>query len=252
MTNITALIATKKNLLAFSGGVDSTALFFILLSLDIPFDIAIVDYNQRESSKDEVKYAQELALKYNKKCFIKIYENEKFSEKSARDFRYVFFTQIIKENGYKSLITAHQLNDKLEWFLMQLSKGAGLPELIGLQELEIREDFTLYRPLLEISKNELLEYLDKNNIKYFTDETNFDPKYKRNFFRQKFSDDFVKLYKDGLKKSFSYLQKILWIKSLKKNVEFAKSRKMYEVICQHSKPKTLKIYSIKFNSCKHH
>ena len=57
----------QKNLLAFSGGVDSTALFFLLLKKNIEFDIAIVNYQTRESSKDELLYAKELSSKYNKK-----------------------------------------------------------------------------------------------------------------------------------------------------------------------------------------
>ena len=52
-------IKNNKNLLAFSGGVDSSALFFLLQNHKIDFDIAIVNYNTREQSKDEVKYAQD-------------------------------------------------------------------------------------------------------------------------------------------------------------------------------------------------
>lgn len=201
------LITTTKNLLAFSSGVDSSALFFLLLEQNIPFDICIVNYHQREQSELEVAYAQEIAQKYHKKCFVVDYRLDKFSEKIARDFRYQAFEKIIIEQNYKALITAHQLNDKFEWFLMQLSKGAGITELIGLKEVEKRDHFLLYRPLLDISKNELLEYLNGNNLQYFIDETNKDIKYKRNFFRKEFSDTFIKLYKDGLTKSFQYLQK---------------------------------------------
>lgn len=200
------LITTTKNLLAFSGGVDSTALFFLLLDKNIPFDIAIVDYNQRLQSKEEVAYAKDLALKYNKKCFITSYDDIKFSEQKARDFRYTFFTKIIKENHYEALITAHQLGDKLEWFLMQLSKGAGLNELIGIEKVNHYETHTIFRPLLDFSKDELLDYLLDNQHKYFIDETNIDIKFKRNFFRKKFSDEFISLYKDGVKRSFEYLQ----------------------------------------------
>ena len=64
-------ITHTKNLLAFSAGVDSSALFFLLLNAKIPFDIAIVNYNIREQSKDEVVYAKDLAKKYNKEIFIK-------------------------------------------------------------------------------------------------------------------------------------------------------------------------------------
>ncbi len=210
-------IKTTKNLLAFSGGVDSTALFFLLLEQNIPFDICIVNYHQREQSKLEVMYAKELAFKYHKKCFIAECLVDTFSEKAARDFRYEFFLKIITEHNYKSLITAHQLGDKFEWFLMQLSKGAGVAELIGIQKAETREKYLLYRPLLDVSKDELLDYLHTNKIQYFIDESNTDTKYKRNFFRKEFSDTFVKLYKDGLVNSFKYIQKD--IDSLSKNFE---------------------------------
>jgi len=201
-----SLITTNKNLLAFSAGVDSSALFFILLDLNIEFDIAIVDYNLRDQSKQELAYAKDLAKKYNKKIYLKTYEDEIFSEKSARDFRYKFFDEIILNNNYDSLITAHQLNDKLEWFLMQFSKGAGLVELIGLQEYSKRKNYIVYKPLLEISKDELLEYLKTNNIRYYIDETNNENIYKRNYFRNTFANKFLDQYKDGIKKSFKYLK----------------------------------------------
>ena len=61
----------KKNLLAFSAGSDSTALFFMLLEKKIDFDIAIVNYKLRKEADLEVTYAKELAKKYNKKIFTK-------------------------------------------------------------------------------------------------------------------------------------------------------------------------------------
>ncbi len=144
-----SVIKNQKNLLAFSAGVDSVALFFLLLEQNISFDIAIVDYNLRAQSKDEISYAKELALKYNKTIFIKDVnlENNSNFEKIARDIRYSFFKEIILNEKYENLITAHQLNDKLEWFLMQLSKGAGLVELIGFNEFEQKENYKIYKPL---------------------------------------------------------------------------------------------------------
>ena len=201
-------IKNQKNLLAFSAGVDSVALFFLLLKQNISFDIAIVDYNLRAQSKDEISYANELALKYNKSIFIKDVklENNSNFEKTARDIRYSFFEEIISENSYENLITAHQLNDKLEWFLMQLSKGAGLVELIGFNEFEQKENYKIYKPLLNITKDELEIYLKENNHKYFIDNSNFDEKYKRNYFRHNFSNIFLEEFSNGVKKSFDYLQ----------------------------------------------
>lgn len=203
-----SVIKESKNLLAFSAGVDSSALFFLLLKQNIPFDITIVNYNVRVQSKDEVNYAKELALKYNKQIYIKDIKLESTSnfEKMARDIRYKFFEEIIDENSYETLITAHQLNDKLEWFLMQLTKGAGLVELIGFNEFEQKENYKVYKPLLEITKEELENFLKQENIKYFIDNSNFDEKYKRNYFRHNFSDKLLSEYTNGIKKSFKYLQ----------------------------------------------
>lgn len=220
-------IKSSKNLLAFSAGVDSTALFFLLLNSNISFDIAIVDYNIREQSKEEVAHAKNLAKKFNKKIYIKdiFLENLSNFEKQARDARYNFFEEIIKKNSYDFLITAHQLNDKFEWFLMQLSKGAGLIELLGMSEIEDKEFYKIYRPLLNFSKDELISYLENKNIKYFVDESNIDEKYKRNYFRNSFSNSFLKEFKEGVKSSFNFLHNDL--NSL--NIDFYPIKKIEEL-----------------------
>jgi tRNA(Ile)-lysidine synthase len=198
-----------NNLLAFSAGVDSTALFFWLLEKNIPFDVAIVNYHTRPTSDEEVEYAKSLAKKYNKKIYIKDCFLDKFSEKEARDCRYKFFEEIIKTHGYDILITAHQLNDRFEWLLMQFSKGAGLKELIAMGEWEEREYYKIYRPFYNISRKEILSFLDERSIKYYIDTSNYDKKYKRNLIRSEFSNKFIELFEEGVKKSFEYLQKDL-------------------------------------------
>lgn len=204
-------INTSKNLLAFSAGIDSTALFFLLLQENIPFDIAIVNYNTREQSKEEVAYAQRLARKYNKQCHIKEVEvqGEHNFEKRARDIRYAFFEELILTHQYETLLTAHQLDDCLEWFFMQFSKGAGLVELLSLKAYEKRENYLLLRPLLHKTKEELLEYLKAQKKEYFIDESNTDTKHKRNLFRQEFTASFLAQFKEGILNSFAYLNKDL-------------------------------------------
>ncbi len=205
--NYTDFLKNKKNLLAFSSGLDSTALFFMLIENSINFDIAIVNYNLRKEAINELNYARELAQKFNKKIFIKdVNCNFNNFEANARKIRYEFFEEIIKQNSYQTLLMAHQLNDKFEWFLMQLSKGAGLVELLGLKAIVKKENYTILRPLLEFSKDELKNFLDKKNIKYFIDFSNFDTKYKRNYFRDKFANQLIKEFESGIKKSFNYLE----------------------------------------------
>lgn len=196
----------KKNLLAFSAGVDSSALFFLMQEAGVDFDLAMVDYGVRVQSKAEVIYAQKLAKKYVKKLYLhhapKIKNN---FEHNARVVRYDFFDSIVLENGYEYLITAHQLDDRFEWFMMQLSRGAGLNELIGFEKYTKRKNYTIYRPLLEITKEKLLHYLEKNRYQYFCDHTNSDEKYKRNYFRNHFCAKFLNEFSEGVKRSLEYL-----------------------------------------------
>jgi len=223
----------KKNLLAFSAGVDSSALFFLLLEHGIKFDIALVNYGTRETSDNEEIHAKALAKKHKLYCHsIKAPPFHSHFEKQARDFRYGFFESLITIEGYDILITAHQLNDQLEWLLMRLTKGAGVSELIGLEELTQRGNYTLVRPLLEFSKAELLSYLQHNSHPYFEDESNRDEKYERNFFRKQFSDPMIKKYKEGIKRSFGYLREDK--KQLEANFELIFSQKELRIIKLHT------------------
>ncbi len=202
------LLHATKNLLAFSGGSDSTALLFLLLENNIPFDIAIVDYGLREQSKKEVAYAKELATEYGFECFVATApEFKRNFEANARAFRYNFFESLITSRNYTTLLTAHHLGDKLEWFLMQFCKGAGCVELSGLREIEEREDYKLIRPLLSAPKSALISYCQSKNVKYFIDETNSDERYKRNYFRTNFADPLLQEYASGIQKSFEYLER---------------------------------------------
>ena len=196
----------SKNLLAFSAGVDSTALFFLLLDADINFDIAIINYNLRKEAKEEVAYAKDLASRYNKKIYIaNAPQFRRNFEANARNFRYNFFREIIEENSYTALLTAHQLNDRLEWLLMRLSQGSGIEGLSGMDFIEQREGFKLIRPLLNLSKEELTKYLNSNSIKYFIDSSNFEQHYLRNRFRP-IATELLKESKEGYLKSFAILQ----------------------------------------------
>jgi tRNA(Ile)-lysidine synthase len=201
------LLKGSRNLLAFSGGGDSTALFHLLLDEDIEFDIVHVNYHTRPQSLQEALYAKKLAKKHNKRAYL--FDApliERNFEAQAREIRYSFFLTCIEQNGYDNLLSAHHLGDRLEWFLMQLSKGAGVYELMGMREIEKRKSYTLIRPLLHVSKDELLIYLKSREIEYFEDESNMDESFRRNYFRHNFSEPLLKKFSCGIKKSFEYLE----------------------------------------------
>ena len=221
----------SKNLLAFSAGVDSTALFFLLLKEGIDFDIAIVNYKLREAAFKEIAYAKKLALKYNKKIYCTDAPQFKSNfEANAREFRYNFFRTIIQQEHYTTLLTAHQLNDRLEWLLMRLSQGSGIEGLSGMAPIEEREGYKIIRPLLHLSKDDLLAYLEQNSFHYFIDSSNFDRHYLRNRFRPLVTK-LLEESKEGYLKSFTILQEEK--KLLQKN---------YSLLF---KEQDLKIYSIK-------
>ncbi len=212
-----------KNLLAFSAGSDSSALFFMLKALHVEFDIALVNYQTREQSLKEEEYAKILAKEFGKECFVFTCKLEsKNFEHNARAKRYEFFEKIIKEHSYTNLLTAHHLNDKLEWFLMQLSRGAGAVELSGMSEIEENEHYKTLRPLLHVDKKEILNFLHVNNIKHFLDSSNNDKKYFRNKIREEFASSFCEQFSSGIKKSFQYLEKdkkVLLPKEIKREKE---------------------------------
>ncbi|KIM07340.1 MAG: tRNA(Ile)-lysidine synthetase [Sulfurovum sp. PC08-66] len=196
-----------KNLLAFSAGVDSTALFFVLLHKGIDFDIALVNYQTRPSSNAEEAYALQLAKQYNKTCYTtKAPPIEHHFEKNARDFRYGFFETLIEKHRYDNLIMAHQLNDQLEWLLMRLTKGAGVMELVGLETISKRPNYTLIRPILHHTKEELLAFLKEHAIEHFVDESNFESRFERNYFRIQFANRLIEQFPNGIKQSMEYLK----------------------------------------------
>jgi len=231
-------LSDKKILLAFSAGVDSTALFHLLIDKEISFDIAIVDYGRREQSSDEVAHAKELVVKHNLICHhAKAPQFTQNFEANARAFRYSFFDELIAKYQYNVLLTAHQLNDQLEWLLMRLCKGAGVSELLGLHAITQKRTYQLIRPLLEYSKDELKEYLEANKHKYFIDGSNCDEIFERNYFRVNFTDKLMDRYSSGIKKSFDYLRD---------DIDILQSQ--FEVVYSHKELRVIKLYDIRLKA----
>jgi tRNA(Ile)-lysidine synthase len=227
-----------KNLLAFSGGADSTALFHLLLDAGIAFDIAHVNYHTRTQSDAEAQSAHALAERHSLQCYLyeAVVDDANF-EHEARHARYAFFEGLIEEHGYTCLITAHQLDDRLEWLLMQLGKGAGLPELLGMQLVEKRDGYTLVRPLLKLTKAELVAYLEEHAIGWFEDTSNDDERFKRNHFRHQYARPLLERFSNGIKKSFEYLDEDM--EHLLDDVVVEQCEELFYFACPESKRTTL-------------
>lgn len=213
-------------LLAFSGGVDSTALFHLLLENTIAFDIAHVNYHTRPSSDAEAQSAEELAHAHALICHTHSCRLAGANfEHRAREERYRFFSYLMKKHGYRYLLTAHQLNDRLEWLMMQFCRGSGLPELLGIRSIDSRDGISILRPLLENDRQAIEAYLHERSIPYHSDESNSDERYTRNFFRHRYSAPLMRDYRDAIRRSFRYLEEDN--EALIEQVDFKKSDGLY-------------------------
>lgn len=193
-------------ILGVSGGPDSIFLLHFLDKLTKlhPLKIVIAHVNHLlrgiESDLDE-KFVKELAksknhvLKVLKKDVNKISKTlKKGLEETGREIRYKFFHELAKKHKANFIITAHHSDDNLETIIMNFARGAGLKGLAGMKEVEqLAKNLNIFRPLLDISKSQISEYLKANKIPYRTDKSNNETIYKRNFIRHKIIPAFKKI-----------------------------------------------------------
>lgn len=230
-----------RYLLGFSGGVDSSALFFLLLERGVEFDIAIVDYGLREQSKEEVAYAKKLAQDHQKLCFCT--QAPKFThnfESQAREFRYEFFSQILAQEKYDGVLLAHQLDDRFEWVMMQMCKGAGLDTLLGFDFVQNDRGYLIYRPLWKVPKSRLYEYCRDREIVYFEDISNAQTKYMRNAFRQ-YLQPLLLQYSKGIQRSLEYL-----LEDRKKLYEKCETTYFGDIACFQRREQKMDLYQLDF------
>ena len=174
-------------LVAVSGGVDSVVLCHLFKQLSIPFGIGHCNFQLRGAASDEdalfvTQLAEQLAVPYFSTAFdtTKIAAQEKQSiQLVARRLRYDWFAKILKEENYQSVATAHHLNDSIETFLYNFSKGTGLRGLTGVPV----QNKGIIRPLLFASKDQILDYAQKHQLAYREDSSNAEDKYARNKIR---------------------------------------------------------------------
>ena len=175
----------------FSGGPDSVFLVEMLKKLQnfINFKIYLVHINHLLRGKDAVSdenFSFEYAKKNNLEIFIKripvkeiAKEVGKTLEEVGREERYKFFSEIYKKVGANKIATAHNKDDQIETFLFRLIRGASLQ---GLEGIKIKNN-NIIRPISEIYKKDILDYLNKNEIQYKIDKTNFENEFTRNSIR---------------------------------------------------------------------
>lgn len=174
---------------ATSGGPDSMCLLHLLCDLKDDYNLKIivshVNHKLRQESEEEALFVQDFAKKNNLVYeYMEIQEYRlKNTECEARQRRYEFFSKLVEKYKAKYLMTAHHGDDLMETIMMRLTRGSSLKGYSGfLKETKI-DNCMLVRPLIPVTKDEIVDYMDKNNYRYYIDKTNYSDKYTRNRFR---------------------------------------------------------------------
>lgn len=190
------LSGSKKILLGVSGGPDSLTMLDLFNKLKVKLGIKIaaahLDHNFRKESQAEAEFVKKLTLKLNIDFYSKsvnlpqIIKRKKNSpEAEARYQRFNFFEKIIKNNDFDCLALAHHSDDQAETVLLNLFRGSGLTGLTGIQPQSEYKALKIIHPLLDFSKEEILNYSRKNKLEAKFDSSNQKNIYSRNIIRNK-------------------------------------------------------------------
>ena len=174
------IVPGRPVLLGYSGGPDSKALLYLLLDCRrfFPFELhlAHVDHGWREESGREASALQKEAEGLGVPFYLKTLTSEDFTqgnlEEQGRNLRLQFFSQIYRDEGCQALALGHHADDQAEVVLKRVFEGASLFSLGGLEKERCVQDMNLWRPLLNVPKKIVLEWLEKRQFTFFRDPTN--------------------------------------------------------------------------------
>ena len=247
-------LLVNKFIITVSGGVDSVTLVHLCLKLKLKFVIAHCNFKLRgEESNDDESFVRDLAIKHNIKFYNKSFNTKKLSSNDnksiqmvARELRYSWFEELSKELNVKHILTAHHLDDSLETFLINLSRGSGIDGLLGIPKV----NDTVFRPLLIFKKNEILSYAKKNKISWREDSSNREQDYLRNQIRLEVLPKLTEINPNLLENFSKSIDRLQQSKSIikdkmndfVKNVSFKKDEKRYFEINKIKKVSNIDAY----------
>lgn len=170
-----------KVLIGVSGGPDSITLLNTLYKLGYNICTAHINHGIRENADNDEKFVREFCEERSIPCFVKKVklkelESDMTLEELGRKIRYDFFDEIMKQENCTKIATAHNANDNAETVLMNIIRGSGMS---GLKGIEISRG-NIIRPLLEVTRREIEEYCEKENLNPCHDESNDEAIYTRN------------------------------------------------------------------------
>jgi tRNA(Ile)-lysidine synthase len=181
------------------------AMLYLLHRFDIDTIVVHCNYQLRgDASEADQKLVEDICMHWKMECISLRFESKENSDGNfqdwARNRRYQAFKDIKKEYDADVIITAHHQDDQLETILQKILRGAGVAAWSGMDVLEGE----LFRPLLNVSKSEIIEFVQQFNIPYRIDRTNEESTYARNFIRNHWFPDLNRLF-PGWKKNLQKL-----------------------------------------------
>jgi len=200
-----------KVLLAISGGIDSMVMAHLFEKSGLKYGAAHCNFSLRYEASDlDETLVQEYSSKTGVEFYSKKFNTEKEAKNrgisiqmAARELRYQWFEEIRKKNNYRYIAIAHNKDDVIETYLMNIVRGTGIRGLSGIKT----KRGNIIRPIIFFTRNEIEEFQEENNIHYREDSSNASLKYSRNRIRHVLIPEFEKLnpnFKDNLLETISY------------------------------------------------
>lgn len=219
----------SKILVALSGGADSVALLRILHSIGYDCEAAHCNFHLRgkESDRDEM-FVRQLCQQYNVPLHTIDFDTTRYAEEkrisiemAARELRYEWFEKKRIECNADWIAVAHHQDDSIETMLLNLIRGTGITGLLGIRPINGH----IVRPLLCISREEIICYLQSIGQEYVTDSTNLEDEYTRNKIRLRLlplMQEINPAIKNSLVTTSNHLNEVATIYN--KSIENAKAR----------------------------
>ena len=215
--NLKELDKSKVYLVGLSGGADSVSLLRILSSLKFNVVAVHVHHNVRKESDGELEFCRNLAKDLEipfKYIILNFSEDEKKTQNIYREKRFQFFREIYEEVGASGIFLGQHFDDQVENAVASFFKRKSVLSLKAMDFCSELNEMNVYRPLLNVRKNEILEMTKKHEINYVTDNSNFEEVYERNKLRLTLMPLAEKIFGNGIYKTLEEL-----ISSSKEQVE---------------------------------
>ena len=188
----------KNVLLAISGGIDSMVMMNLFYSAGIKCSVAHCNFQLRgNESDDDETFVREQAANLNFQVFVTRFETEEHAaenhisiQMAARQLRYTWFDKFATAHQFDFIAVAHNRDDALETFFINLSRGTGIGGLTGIHQVSGH----IIRPLLFASRMEIEKYASENHIPFREDSSNASDKYLRNYIRRQIIPAFEEVF----------------------------------------------------------